>query len=149
MDMTLLRQPSQGGTTLGELQIDGEFECYTLEDEIRDVDGELAADQKIYGETAIPARRYRITLENSPRFGPDTLTVNNVPGFTGVRMHAGTTKEDTLGCVILGDHVDAGAMTISGGRNHGVVERVKSRVRNAIACGEMVWMTIKNPEATE
>jgi len=152
MELILMREPSLDGTTLGELFVDGDPECLTLEDEIRDADvdgdgqGDLAAGDKIYGETAIPARRYRITLENSPKFGPETLTVNNVPGFTGVRMHSGTTKKDTLGCIILGDRIDRDVMHISGGRNHGVVERVKALVRDAIAAGEMVWLTIKNPE---
>ena len=41
--------------TNGELWIDGVWECYTLEDEVRD-------GPKVYGETAIPAGEYEIKL---------------------------------------------------------------------------------------
>lgn len=152
MEMELLREPSQDGTTFGELFVDGQPECLTLEDEVRDHDvdgdgqGDLAAGDKIYGETAIPARRYRITLETSPKFGPETLTICNVPGFAGVRIHGGTSKADTLGCIIVGDKLNRANMTISGARTDHVLDNLKAKVRNAIDAGEMVWLTIKNPE---
>ena len=74
MKLTLMRQPSEAGATVGKLFIDGAFVCWTLEDEIREVEGRPVSEWKIKGATAIPAGQYRVTLEPSARFGPDTLT---------------------------------------------------------------------------
>ena len=145
MNFTLQRRPSIGGATIGELLLDGIRVCYTLEDEIREVEGQPVSEWKIKGATAIPAGRYRITLEDSPRFGPETLTVNSVPGFVGVRMHAGNKAEDTEGCPLLGFQVTE--TTIVGGTSKPAVAEVKALVREAISQGREVWMDVCNPTA--
>lgn len=145
MELTLKRRPSQGGATIGELLEDGVRLCYSLEDEIREIEGRPVHEWKIKGATAIPAGRYRITLENSPRFGADTLTVNDVPGFVGVRMHAGNDADDTEGCPLLGTAVTA--TTIVGGTSRPAVAMATAHVRQAIQRGEEVWMDVCNPTA--
>ncbi len=145
MKLTLNRRPSVGGATIGELLEDGARLCFTLEDEIRERVGEPVANWKIRGATAIPAGEYRVTLEMSPRFGADTLTINNVPGFVGVRMHAGNTDRDTGGCPLLGLRVADNS--IVGGTSAPAVGLVKARVRAALAAGQHVLLTINNPTA--
>lgn len=145
MKLVLNRRPSLGGSTIGELLEDGTRLCYTLEDEIRERVGEPVANWKVKGATAIPAGEYRVTLEHSPRFGPDTLTINGVPGFVGVRIHGGNKHEDTEGCPLLGLRVTD--TTIVGGTSAPAVGLVKARVRAALASGQHVLLTIKNPTA--
>ena len=134
MELRLDRKPTENETTFGQLFVDGVVECQTLEDAIR--------DHKIQDETCIPAGRYRITLENSHRFGPDTITINEVVGFSFVRIHGGNTVADTDGCVIVGDRIDREKATISGGAIRGVLKRLKEKIKAAE--GE-VWLTINNP----
>lgn len=143
MIWTLQRWPTVAESTIGELFEQGVRLCYTLEDAIRQVAGQPVAAWKIHGRTAIPVGRYRITLENSPRFGPDTLTVWNVPGYTGVRMHAGNTHADTEGCPLLG--MDVTGNTIKGGTSRPAVALVRQRVAEAMRVGELVWMDVVNP----
>lgn len=143
MKITLNRGPSNAGATIGKLCIDGIFACYTLEDQIREVPGQPVETWKIHGETAIPAGTYRVTLETSNRFGPDTLTVNAVPGFAGVRMHAGNTSADTEGCPLLG--MQATDHSLIGGTSKPAVALVKGEVQRAIARGEVVTIEITNP----
>lgn len=145
MNLTLQRRPSQAGATIGELLEDGVRLCFTLEDEIREIEGEPVSSWKIKGATAIPAGRYRLTLEHSPRFGPGTLTIHDVPGFVGVRMHAGNDAGDTEGCPLLGTHVDG--PTIRGGTSRPAVAMATAHVRQAIARGEEVWLDVCNPTA--
>lgn len=145
MKLTLNRRPSIGGATIGELVEDGVRLCWTLEDEIRERVGEPVANWKIRGATAIPAGEYRVTLEHSPRFGPDTLTINNVPGFTGVRMHAGNTSDQTDGCPLLGLRVTE--TSIVGGTSAPAVALIKARVRAALQAGQHVLLSINNPTA--
>jgi hypothetical protein len=146
MKLTLQRtSPAGRPMTFGKLLAGGQFVCYTLEDEVREIEGQPAADWKIKGATAIPSGEYRITLENSPRFGPNTLTVHNVPGFVGVRIHAGNTVADTEGCPLLGMAVNAHG--IVGGTSGPAVKLVKQAVGDAIARGELVLMDVVNARA--
>ena len=145
MKLTINRRPSAGGATIGEFLVDGKAVCYSLEDEIRERVGEPVGNWKIKGATAIPAGRYRVTLENSPRFGPDTMTINGVPGFVGVRIHGGNKHEDTEGCPLLGLQVTS--TTIVGGTSAPAVKMVKDVVRAALASGQQVWIDINNPTA--
>lgn len=141
MKLTLERYDKQQHKTFGKLIAeDGHRICYTLEDAVREVVGEPVGNWKIKGKTAIPAGEYRITLETSPRFGMDTLTVNAVPGFTGVRMHAGNTEADTEGCPLLGMEVTPTG--IMGGTSRPAVALVKEIVRQAIAEGQTVVLKV-------
>jgi len=134
MRLTLQRTHSNGPATFGKLFADGVFLCYVLEDEVREVIGRPVSEWKIKAETAIPSTafvgyEYRVTLEHSPRFGPDTLTVQNVPGFVGVRMHAGNDAGDTEGCPLLGMAINEAG--IVGGTSRPAVQAVKDLVRKA------------------
>ncbi|MGE0329682.1 MAG: DUF5675 family protein [Ramlibacter sp.] len=143
MNLTLQRTHAIDGRTFGVLLADGRFVCWTLEDAVREVPGQPVAVWKVKGATAIPAGAYRVTLENSPRFGPDTLTVNDVPGFTGVRMHAGNTEADTEGCPLLGMAVEVRG--IVGGQSGPAVKIVRELVRQARMAGQTVRMDVINP----
>jgi hypothetical protein len=81
-------------STIGELLVDGVWECYTLEDIERDV--------KIKGETAIPKGNYKVIINQSNRFKRLLPLLLNVEGFEGVRIHAGNTNHDTEGCILVG-----------------------------------------------
>ena len=82
--------------TIGKLYIDGKYFCDTLEDTVR------APGVKIPGKTAIPAGKYKIKLTESLRFGRLMPRLMDVPGFTGVLIHAGSMAEDTRGCILVG-----------------------------------------------
>ena len=102
MNLTLYRFHGSDFDTVGLLYINGVFGCFVLEDEYRAV--------KVANETRIPAGRYRIALQYSPKFSPryghDILSVLNVPNFTGIRIHKGNTEADTSGCLLLGLNAD-------------------------------------------
>ena len=112
MKLHLLREPTKDDRTFGALYIDGVWQCWTLEDAIRQpgpASYHAAADRdawvagwKVKGQTAIPFGTYRVTLTHSPRFKQILPLLHDVPGFTGVRIHAGNTIDDTEGCVLVG-----------------------------------------------
>ena len=81
--------------TIGKMWIDESYFCDTLEDTVR-------KGEKVYGKTAIPAGTYKVKKTFSPRFQKILPEILNVPGFSGVRIHAGNTAEDTDGCILLG-----------------------------------------------
>ena len=94
MRLRLIREPTVNGATLGCLFVDGHFHCFTLEDAIRDA--------KVAGKTAIPANDYVVLVTPSHRFQRELPELMDVPGFTGIRIHAGNTVADTEGCILVG-----------------------------------------------
>ena len=94
MQITVKRLHKTDTSTIGELLIDGIFECYTLEDVERPV--------KIKAETAIPKGTYKVIINQSNRFKRLMPLLLNVPNFEGVRIHAGNTNHDTEGCILVG-----------------------------------------------
>lgn len=95
MILTLRRHASGLTCTIGDLYIDGRFFSNSLEDIVR--------PEKIKGETAIPAGTYRVEVTYSPRFKRPLPFLFDVPGFEGVRIHAGNTDKDTEGCILVGE----------------------------------------------
>lgn len=106
MNLVLKRIDFQPMRTFGKLYVDGAYFCDVLEDTDRGLRADMTmaeiADTKVQGKTAIPYGTYRVTFEYSPRFKRDMLTVCDVQGFSGVRIHAGNTEKDTEGCLLLG-----------------------------------------------
>lgn len=132
MKLLLVRDEPDQYRMFGELFVDGVWECVTLEDPVRPV--------KIKGITAIPAGRYRISMEDSPHFGPDTLTINDVPGFSFVRVHSGNTEMDTEGCLLVGQAKNSLGLL----RSAAALRALKPKVAAGLEDGE-VWLTIENP----
>jgi len=85
---------------IGDLFIDGEFFCHTLEDEKR------ADGLKVYGETAIPTGVYNVILTVSNRFKRLMPLLLDVKGFKGIRIHGGNTSKDTHGCPLVAFNTD-------------------------------------------
>lgn len=135
MKLTLKRYQSLNGTTLGRLFNGSTFICFTLEDAVRDA--------KVFGETAIPAGTYDITVTMSPRFGKLLPLVNNVPGYSGVRIHPGNTKRDTEGCILPGDTVSHDGQTIYNSRI--AFGKVMDLITKALNSKEQVTLEITNP----
>jgi hypothetical protein len=82
-------------STIGELYVDDERECFTLEDRVR-------KGPKVPGKTAIPEGTYAVIITHSVRFKRDLPLLLEVPGFTGIRIHPGNTAENTEGCILVG-----------------------------------------------
>jgi hypothetical protein len=104
MKLTLKRNFTGADYTIGKLYIDGHYFCDTLEDTVR------PNGEKIKGKTAIPAGDYKVIKSYSPRFKKILPEILDVPGFSGVRIHAGNTAKDTDGCLLLGLNKTKGAV---------------------------------------
>lgn len=121
MKLTVKRTVLRSSYTLGELYIDGQFFCHTLEDLDRgltqDMSLNLIKSLKIPGETAIPKGTYKVTLDVvSPKFSKYPFYMKvcegklprliDVKGYEGVLIHvADGIKRDALlqGCIGIGN----------------------------------------------
>ena len=106
MEVVVYRQISKEESTRGELFIDGEKFCDTLEDEFR--------TKKVMGETRIPSGRYKLELRKV--LSPMTknyrskydwflwhIQVMEVPNFSNVYIHVGNWEKDTDACLLIGN----------------------------------------------
>lgn len=95
MKLTLERLQLDPDVTIGSLDVDGDWACWTCEDTVRE-------GPKVAGRTAIPFGRYSVTITWSPRFQRFLPYLADVPGFEGIRIHPGNTAADTEGCILPG-----------------------------------------------
>lgn len=142
MYMQVFRVRLHETRTVGQLYIDGVLFCFTLEDKVREVEGQPVEKWKVKDETAIPAGTYTVTLENSPKFGIDTITVQQVPGYSGIRIHAGNTEQNTEGCIILGYKLNDDG-TIRVGTTRPAVADLKLKIKKALQEGQKVYLELR------
>jgi len=150
MELEVLRFSSQDDSTNGILfDVTGgqrKFLCYTLEDEYR--------NDKVAGETRIPAGTYRITLRTTGGFHgryvkkygnmhKGMLWVRDVPGFEYILIHTGNTDEHTAGCLLVGDSQQANFGSSDGfiGSSGNAYKRIYPAIAKALEEGESVSIT--------
>lgn len=135
MEMKLNRDILTAISSMGILTIDGTHECFTLEDEDRKLE---AGGEKVFAKTAIPRGHYKVELDWSPKYGRDMPHVQNVPGFTGIRIHAGNQAEDTEGCILVGRSRNENWLRDS----KIAFDALLQKLNVAWAAGEEVWIEI-------
>lgn len=137
MKLELVRDDFTDLRTLGKLYVDGVYLGETCEDCDRHL--ENGQEEKVYGQTAIPRGLYKVILSFSQRFKKPLPEVLDVPGFTGVRIHAGNTAADTHGCPLLGR-----VRTADGVANCApVVQRLIDMLETAEEAGEAVTLEVR------
>lgn len=136
MKLRVERGLSGTSSTIGKLYVDGVFFAYTLEDIDRHLED---GGKKINGETAIPRGSYKVIIDFSNRFQKQMMHVLNVPGFEGIRIHAGNTDKDTEGCILLGKVRSDNAVFNS----REAVNALFEKVRAALDAGQEVNLEVK------
>ena len=116
MKLRLERFDHDDDTSLGLLFVDGEFFCFTLEDQPQNV--------KVPGETRIPAGTYDIRLRDEggvskkyaakfPGLHKGMLWLQDVPEFEWIYIHIGNTDDHTSGCILVGGICNAMNMSLA------------------------------------
>ena len=101
--LTLRRGKETVHGTHGSLYMDGKMLCYTLE---------LPWKDNAPMVSCIPQGNYECIKHNSDKF-PDTWQITAVKGRDAILIHAGNTKADTHGCILVGLGVNDGGITKS------------------------------------
>lgn len=121
MKLVLKRIAKKETYTIGKLYIDGVYFCDTLEDRVRD----LNLEDKVKHETAIPAGRYKVIVNKSPKFQRELPRLIDVPHFDGILIHRGTTDKDTSGCILVGENKIVGRLINSTKYEIELTKRIK------------------------
>lgn len=149
MDITLKRTDFTTKSTIGELSIDGKFECYVLEDTDRGLSDTMSLEQinklKKHSITAIPYGVYKVVVTKSERFskmkGHDVYLplLLNVKGYEGIRIHSGNKPEDTEGCLLPAMKKGTDNVT----QSTDAFIKLNDKINAAIKAGQIVTITIK------
>lgn len=131
MELHLLRDNAQPLYTEGKISIEGIFECFSLEPDLGD--GGL--------DCAMPPGRYPIRIRWSTKFQKMLAHIDNVPGREAIEIHDGNTPKDTLGCVLPGRDREPGQVLQSDVAR----AQLQSKIAQAQAHQEPVWLTVENP----
>jgi len=142
MKLKLIRKYKKATYTIGELYINGQLFCSTLEDTDRGLTSAMTEDEifdiKVKGKTAIPTGTYTIENTYSPKFKKYMLAVNGVKGFSGIRIHAGAEANDTEGYILVGKNTQVGRLTCS----RSTLMELYTIVRAAIHGGQKIELEI-------
>lgn len=135
MELLVKRFEYKPEYTISRLYLDGKYECFILEDKVRE-DG-----SKVFGETAIPIGRYSLILDFSTRFKKTLPHILNVPGFEGIRIHSGNKAEDTEGCLLVGQGWLGGNTIINSKRAFSLLY---SQLEKAFSNKENIFINIED-----
>jgi hypothetical protein len=146
LELEVFRKYPSEKYTIGRFSVDGKVICDTLEPPIRELhdinhDGDFdeEGEGKIYGNTAIPCGRYKITMEMFIKHKRLTPLLHNVEGFTGVFIHAVKDVSWTMACIGVGENKIKGQLI-----NYYFWEStISDIVTKAIKEGKEVWLTVK------
>ena len=148
MELVLTRIAKRKAYTIGRLAIkreeNEEFRTYEVEDYFCDTLEPTWRDyknggHKIKGRSAIPEGRYAVVISYSPKLEQWLPILLGVPMFSGIRIHAGNTSNDTEGCILVGKNKIVGQLVDSRIWLH----RLKKKIVEAKDRGEAVWITVK------
>lgn len=129
MEILIKRLYKKSEYTIGKMYLDGVYFCDTVEDCDRGLSQIMSEttikQKKLYGKTAIPTGRYKVTLTYSQKFKKTLPLINDVKGFAGIRIHNGVNADSSLGCVIVGENKIKGGVINS----KVTLERLMSKLR--------------------
>ena len=152
MKIDIKRRPSAHGCTISDWYIDGQHQCYGIEDVVRPY-GVYVKD-----ETAIPTGTYKVIVDRSTRFsaaaGHDVFLPHllDMPGQVrlfggrpvgecGIRLHPGNFAVDSSGCCLPGTAVAPDGKSVESSRVAFSV--VFAKIQKALNDGQAVTLTIQ------
>ena len=150
MELILKRIAKRKGYTIGRLTIvapsGAEWGANTLEPTALELKTTVSKEAVLRSPKktaalkpfAIPEGRYPVVVTWSPKFKEWLPLLLGVPGFEGIRIHAGNTAKDTEGCILVGENREVGKVLNS----RATLQRLM-RLLNKREEGESLYLTVE------
>ena len=129
MELFLKRIIFSDKSTIGNLSVGNEIECFTLE---------LPWKNNQKDVSCIPTGRYKVVMEYSQRFDRVLPELKKVPNRDEIKIHIANFPEELRGCIAVGQA--AGADNL--GRSRLAFEALFVKIAGAVDDGEEVWINI-------
>ena len=117
--------------TIGDLYIDGQWICHTLEPRCID----WSREEKVIGKTAIPEGKYKVTVGLMMSKGIYCPMLNDVPHFNGIFIHTGNCVAHTRGCILVGYNEVKGLVI----RSRAALDIIMAKIREAKEMDDNVY----------
>lgn len=141
MNLTLQRLALTANSTCGQLFVENELQCWTLEEPFNDGLGNPGS--------CIKAGSYVIKLAPSPKFlnstsdwerqqGQSICHLQSVPNRQYILIHWGNTAKDTEGCILVGHSHSQDFI----GASRDAYTELKAKVDAAVAAGEEITINV-------
>lgn len=148
MEIIINRIGKGKNSTLSQVYIDGVLQdMYILEDQDRGLDDSWSLEEikkaKVPASTAIPAGRYQVKINYSPRFKRQLPLLYNVKGFAGIRIHSGNTHLDSEGCPLPGNSFKKVGEDYQVYDSRKAATRLQELIQKALDNGEEVWCQVE------
>lgn len=101
MQITVVRKWPRSSYTIGQLYIDGQLFCHTME------------PPKSATHPCIPKGDYKVKMYPSSKFKGMRPIILDVPGRSGILIHEGNYPSNTMGCILVGRNTKVGMLTNS------------------------------------
>ena len=135
MKIFVERKYYKNGYTIGNMYLNGQWLCNTLEPPRGDATQTITSGSR----KAIADGTYRVQMYLSPKFRARLPLLLNVPGRSGILIHAGNTAKDTQGCILVGMNTKVGSVMNS----KKCLKKIIDAVSKAEAEKEPVVITIR------
>lgn len=157
MELKVVRKWKRPEYTIGQMFVNGQLYCNTLEDKDRGLKDSMSLQEikklKVQDKTAIPTGTYNITLNiTSPKFGQKKFyqqvcngklpRLLDVKGYEGVLIHVGEGANGhklTSGCILVGKNTIVGGLT----KSKETFTSLYNEMRKATLKGEGIKITIE------
>ncbi|WP_155632970.1 DUF5675 family protein [Burkholderia stagnalis] len=144
MNLLLQRITRTAQSTEGHLFADNSFLCHTLEPVYREQPNVPVSAWKVFGSTAVPIGTYSVEVTYFYKDGYYTPLLDNVPGFSGVRIHIGNFPKDTEGCILVGSLMGQNEVLNS----KAAFDALMARINEARQKNQPIKITIQNAWST-
>lgn len=138
MNLQLDRFFSDADTSVGLLRVNGERQCFIIEDEFR--------EKKVPGETRIPAGKYKLIARAYGGFynrysqkwdwHQEMIEVADIIGFTDVLIHPGNTDGNTEGCLLPNASASMTLSDIRGATSVAAYKNLYLQIIDSVRAGE-------------
>lgn len=144
MLLIIKREAGDATCVQGELFIEGQHECWTLERLRHD-----PVSSTPYGKMCcIPPTPkgvpYEVVMRYSPHFKCDMPHVLNVPGRQDIEIHAGNWVKNSEGCPLVG-HQKSHDMLLDSATES---KELNAKLAAVITTGDRVWLEVIEPEGS-
>lgn len=154
LELLLDRKYKKETYTIGNLYVDGEWFCNSLEDKDRGLSQTMPLEEikrlKVYGETAIPTGRYEVRMDivspkyNGVKWYKDNFDgrmprLESVKGFSGILIHSGNTALDSAGCILIGLNKAKGKVLDS----RATFQKLWNILEKARKSGKTIYLTVQ------
>ena len=131
LELVVKRIATNPDYTIGQLYVNGIQLCDTMEAPDRELYQSMPLkdlqDAKVEGKTAIPYGTYKVTMDHkSPKFSKEDYYSDfcdgyvprllRVPGFDGILILRGNSKDQAKGSLLVGENTSPGGLSNSKGQ---------------------------------